>query len=236
MTRIHQEAQRYSQYLAGRFVDLTVAPLLPPAAANLLQMRMQNWNRYFDRSEAEFERQWKEIIWPLIEGFDFDTVLELSPGAGRNTEKLSTLSRRLIAVDISQSALDQTKSRLAALRPYCDISYHRNNGSSLAMISDSAVTAVYCWDSAVHFDRGVLSAYVREFARILKPGGAGFLHHSALGEHAHGNIKRNPHWRSNASAELVARSCAQSGLVVSRQQPVPWPPIVDCATVFYKPA
>jgi SAM-dependent methyltransferase len=227
-------ARRYSQYIVGRLVDVAIAPLLPSSAANLLQMRLQNWGHYFEQSEAQFEEQWKEIIWPLINDFDFGTVLELSPGAGRNTEKLSTLTSRLIAVDISQDALDQTRSRLGTFRGECEISYYRNNGSDLPMVADESVTTIYCWDSAVHFEKGVVLSYIREFARVLKPGGTGFFHHSALGNRAHNNIKRNPHWRSNVSKELVTQACQANGLSVTLQQPVPWPPIVDCATIFRK--
>jgi ubiquinone/menaquinone biosynthesis C-methylase UbiE len=227
-------AKRYSQYIIGRFADVTIAPLLPPSAANLMQMRLQNWGHYFNKSETQFEEQWEQTIWPLIKEFDFTAVLELSPGAGRNTEKLSTLTSQLIAVDISQDALDQTWSRLNTMRGTCEIRYIRNNGSDLSMVPDGSVTTIYCWDSAVHFEKGVVLSYIREFARILKPGGSGFLHHSALGDLASDNIKRNPHWRSNVSAELVVQACHANGLTVTLQQAVPWPPITDCATIFRK--
>src|ERR1700744_2525707 len=95
-----------AQRILGRLADMTIVPLLPAKAANLLQCRQQDlWNGYFQDAEGEFEDQWTETIWPLIQGFDFGTVLELSPGGGRNTEKLSTLASRLIAVDYNRYAL-----------------------------------------------------------------------------------------------------------------------------------
>jgi len=224
-----------AQRIVGRLADTTIVNLLPAKAANLLQCRQPNmWNDYFYEAEQEFEGQWKETIWPLIKDFDFGTVLELSPGTGRNTAKLSTLTSRLIAVDYNQSALEQMRSRLGTSYGGCTINYYKNNGSDLRMVPDASVTAIYCWDSAVHFDKSVVSAYIREFARVLKPGGSGFFHHSNLGDRAHKNVKRNPHWRSNVSKELVARACQVNGLTVALQQPVPWPPIVDCVTIFRK--
>lgn len=229
-------ARLQAQFLVSRLIDITIVPVLPLKAANLLQTRLAVWKYYFPEAEGEIEGQWKETIWPLIKDFDFGTVLELSCGAGRNTEKLSTLTSRLIAVDYSQAALDLTRSRLGTSRRGCEISYHRNNGFDLSMVADESVTAIYCWDSAVHFDKSVVLSYIRESARILKPGGSGFLHHSTLGNRAHKVIKRNPGWRSNVSKELVAQACQANGLTVTLQQPVPWPrdAIVDCATIFRK--
>jgi ubiquinone/menaquinone biosynthesis C-methylase UbiE len=219
-----------------RIVEEAIVRLLPARMANLIQCHRQGlWNQYFEKAELLMEEQWQRIIWPLINEFDFDTVLELSPGGGRNTQKLCTVAKRVIAVDYNDYALEQTKARLGSSYRGCDITYHRNSGSDLAMVPDASVTAVYCWDSAVHFDREVVEAYIAEFARVLKPGGRGFLHHSDLGDRAHKNIKRNPHWRSNVSKELVAEAARRSKLSVE-QHAVPWPPIVDCATVFFKAA
>jgi ubiquinone/menaquinone biosynthesis C-methylase UbiE len=229
--------RNFAQRVVGRLADMTILQLLPSKSANLRQCRQDDmWDIYFREAEGQFEGQWKETIWPIVRDFDFDTVLELSPGVGRNTEKLSELTSRLIAVDYNQHALEQTRARLGSGGSGCAISYHQNNGFDLRMVPDASVTAIYCWDSAVHFDKTVVLAYIREFARVLKLGGSGFLHHSDLGDRAHKNIKRNPHWRSNVSKELVARACQAEGLTVVEQRQVPWPPIVDCATVFRKDA
>jgi ubiquinone/menaquinone biosynthesis C-methylase UbiE len=222
-----------SERVRERLLDLTLVRILPSRNANLIQCRSAGlWNRYFEQAEASIDTQWETIIWPLIQDFDFSVVLELSPGAGRNTAKLCAHARRLIAVDYNEYALEQAEARLGRVYSGCAISYHRNNGRDLAMVADGAVTAVYCWDSAVHFDRDVLAGYIGEFARVLQPGGRGFLHHSDLGMRAHKNIKRNPHWRSNADRELVASACRRYGLTVLKQQAVPWGQIEDCVTVF----
>jgi ubiquinone/menaquinone biosynthesis C-methylase UbiE len=224
----------FAQRSARRIADVVIVPLLPSKAANLLQSRLADWKPYFEEAEGLFEQQWTEIIWPLIHDFDFTTILELSPGGGRNTERLSTLTSQLIAVDYRQNALNQTRARLGTSRNGCEITYHRNNGSDLQMVPDDSVTAIYCWDSAVHFERSVILSYIGEFSRVLRQGGSGFLHHSALGDVAHKDIKRNPGWRSNVSKELVAEACEANGLTVVLQQPVPWFATVDCATIFRK--
>ena len=230
--------------LISRLAD-SIVPLLPSRVANLLQTRLVDWDNYYRGAEGQLGEQWNEIIWPAIKDFDFSTTLELSPGAGRNTERLSQLASRLIVVDYNQDPLNRTRARLGTRQGNCEISYHKNNGSDLPMVPDESVTAVYCWDAAVHFDKHVAVSYIGEFARALEPGGSGFLHHSTLGDRAHKNIKQNPDARSNVSKELVAEACKANGLTVTVQQAVPWKwsmdprlsrETVDCVTVFRKDA
>lgn len=235
--------REYSRRVVLTLFDKVVEPVmsrvLSARTMNLIQChRRDMWNPYFREAEGSFAIQWETVVWPLIRDFDFTHVLELSPGAGRNTQMLCTLARRLTAVDYNEYALKQTRERLGQVYSGCELQYHRNNGYDLSMVPDASVTAVYCWDAAVHFDREIVTAYIKEFGRVLEPGGCGFFHHSDLGDGADKNIKRNPGWRSNVSKELVADACRQSGLVVKVQAPIPLPvpghPIVDCATVFCK--
>lgn len=209
--------------------------LLSPKRANLMQCGEEDlWNEYFERAEADMDAQWRDVIFPLIRDFDFETVLELAPGMGRNTEKLSALAKKIYAVDYNRYALEQCRERLGEQVGDCRIEYHANNGTDLAMIADGAISAIYCWDAAVHFDKEVIADYVAEFARVLKPGGRGFVHHSNLGARADKDIKKNPHWRSNMSKELFAELCRRSGLRVSSQTDVAWGEITDCASIFTK--
>ena len=216
-------------------MDAVVLPLLSNERANLFQCSKKGlWNKYFTQAEAEMQSQWDAIIWPLIEDFDFGAVLELAPGAGRNTERLCRVSQKLFAVEYNAYALEQCRRRLGSSYRGCEIEYHVNNGSDLGMIADGSISAVYCWDAAVHFDKTILSSYVAEFARVLSAGGKGFVHHSNLGDRAHKNIKRNPAWRSNMTKAGFAEICDANGLQVTAQVDVPWKDIEDCVTVFEK--
>ena len=212
--------------------------VLSAESLNLRQCSVPDlWNDYFRDAVRFIDEQWEQIIWPLIAQFDFSAVVELAPGAGRNTAKLCPLSGILYAVDLNDYALRQCKQYVEAKCPdtASRVRYVRNDGKQLAAIPDGTITAIYSWDSAVHFDRSVLQSYIAEFARVLKPGGKGFVHHSDLGDRADKDIDRNPHLRSNMSAELFARYCKASGLEVVVQREIPWSGIVDCVTVFRKP-
>ena len=200
------------------------------------------WDPYFTEAEQWMQESWERYIWPVIKGYRFDTVLELAPGAGRNTEKLAQLAKVLHAVDLNDYALNRLRERFRSYTGTCKLHFHRNGGADLAMIDDGTITFIYCWDSAVHFDRTVIRSYVKEFARVLAGGGVGFVHHSNLGDSADVDIRKNPHGRSNMSKELFAGYCKLNGLEVLRQIDRPWHPpingvlISDCLSVFRRSA
>jgi SAM-dependent methyltransferase len=220
-----------------RALDRVIVPLLPPKLANLLQCsKIGLWNEYFIEAESAMQNEWDEIIWPLIKTFNFDVVLELAPGAGRNTEKLCTISKKIYAVDYNSYAIEQCRERLGSSYRGCDIEYYVNNGTDLKVIQDDAISTIYCWDAAVHFGKSILDSYIKECARVLRVGGQGFIHHSNLGDKASKNIKKNPRWRSNVSKESFAEICETNGLRIVAQVDIPWGRIVDCVTIFEKTA
>lgn len=218
-------------------LDMAVVPFLPRKYANLLQCSKPGlWNRYFIDAETSMQTEWDSIIWPLIENFNFDAVLELAPGAGRNTERLSAISKKIYLVDYNSYALEQSRTRFDSSYRGCDIEYYVNDGTDLKMIKDDAISAIYCWDAAVHFDKSILNGYIQEFSRVLRVGGRGFIHHSNLGDKANKNIKKNPGWRSNVSKESFAEMCEVNGLHIVAQIDIPWVSTVDCGTTFEKAA
>ncbi len=192
------------------------------------------WNDYFKYAEGGMHKQWDEIIWPIIKDFNFETVLELAPGSGRNTEKLIQVADVIHAVDLNDYALVQLRRRFQNYTGKCDLHFHKNDGSNLKMLEASSITAIYCWDAAVHFDKTVIRDYIKEFSRVLKVNGSGFIHHSNLGASAKKDIQENPHWRSNMSKELFQKYCESNGLQIISQIDLAWDGITDCISVFQK--
>jgi len=194
--------------------------------------------KYYADAEATMEAQWRGLIHPLIQDSDFTTVLELAPGHGRNSAKLVQLSGELHLVDAAATCIRACQKRFRDYSGPCRLHYHVNDGSSLAQLPDGSITFIYSWDAAVHFDRAIMKAYIGEFARVLAPGGTAFIHHSHYGAEAPDSYWRhNPSWRGNVSRELFARYCAEAGLVIERQQLLPWNdlPDLDCLTLFGRP-
>jgi SAM-dependent methyltransferase len=197
---------------------------------------------YYDAAEPYMDTQWDSLIAPYIKSMDLRKTLELAPGHGRNSEKLSHLAKELHLVDVNQTCIDFCRQRFGDSQNGCRFYYYVNDGWSLTGIRDSSVSFVYSFDSVVHFDKLVVRQYVHEFARVLIEGGTGFIHHSN-----YGTVKPDSDWaqnhgsRSDVTAELFASYCEEAGLKVLSQK------IhgiaegrgidgLDCVTIFRKPA
>jgi ubiquinone/menaquinone biosynthesis C-methylase UbiE len=187
---------------------------------------------YFQEAEAGMQRQWEDVIWPLIRDADFASVLELAPGHGRNTVRLLDHAGQIDLVDVNAGCIDHCRGRFAG---DARVRFHVNDGLTLSSIASDTVSFIYSWDAVVHFDREIVASYVREFARVLAPGGRGFIHHSNHGKIAPQSTWRdNPHWRSNMTRELFAHFCAGAGLEITSQRLLPWGDVEDCLSLFRK--
>lgn len=223
------------------------------------------WDAYYREAEQHIRSQWDHYIGPRIRDADFSAVLELAPGVGRNTALLLPLVEaardgaggEIHLVEYNGTALEECRRRFAGYAGPARLSYYRNDGTTLASaddgrrVPDAAISFVYSWDSMVHFDREVIRAYVAEFARVLRPGGTGFVHHSnyaALPEAgrsaatataaAAADFHENPQWRSDMSGALFRRFCEDAGLECCEQALIPWGGVedIDCISLFRKRA
>lgn len=217
-----------------RVASATASFLFPKWYNKRMCSKKEQWNGYFDLYENDIEHQWQNIIWPLIKDFDFNHTLELAPGAGRNTKKLVEVSKHIYAVDFNEYALDRLRKRFEDYKGECRINIFKNNGSDLNMIADESVTAVYSWDSVVHFDKTIVKDYIKEFSRVMVKGAYGFVHHSDLGEKSKPYLKSNPGSRSNMTKSLFAEYCNQNNLTIVKQVEIPWGEIYDCISIFKK--
>ncbi len=175
---------------------------------------------------------WHGFILPRIQSFlphpagsapDF-RALEIAPGHGRCTQFLVERVPHLVLVDLVEECLEHCRKRFAA---YSHVEYFCNDGSSLAMLEDESIDFAFSWDSLVHVDHGPLRAYVFELARVLRPGGVAFLHHSNLGEQAHELGDIDPYStlgnrRVSVSATAVAQDCVDAGLRCRVQELMAW--------------
>jgi SAM-dependent methyltransferase len=207
----------------------------------------EEWSRWWGGSAP----QWLDSIRPRIRRFlPTGTILEIAPGYGRWTHYLRKECEHLIAVDLSQTCIDACRERFADDR---HISYHVNDGSSLAMVADASVDLVFSFDSLVHAESTVMERYFQEFARVLSPRGVGFIHHSNAGVYRRyfklpGVIPgpvREALWRwrildrpalrdLSMTAELAETYCGAAGLRCISQELVNWGTrrTIDCLTTF----
>jgi SAM-dependent methyltransferase len=97
------------------------------------------------------------------------TVLDVGCGVGRLTRVLARRAAHVHAVDVSAEML----ARARELNPELDnVTWHRNDGTSLQPIEDGSVDAVVSHVVFQHIpDAAVTLGYVREMGRVLRPGG-----------------------------------------------------------------
>ena len=219
-----------------------------PSSEELLSLAKRvgdDWvdGQYYDDAEKGMEVQWDNIVWPMIEGSDFSSTVDLAAGHGRNTERLRRIAKTVIAVDINQTNIDFMRKRFAKENAD-NIKFMLTDGISLSGIADGSVTFLYCYDAMVHFDSDVVRSYIREFSRVLAPGGRGFVHYSNFTGNPTGSYREHPGWRNFMSRELFEHWLTKEGLNVRRSEYVwhGYAKIVpekndktDAVTLFEKP-
>ena len=119
------------------------------------------------------------------------------------------------------------------------------------MIPNRSIDFVFSFDSLVHVSRETVEAYVRQLSDKLKDDGAGFIHHSNLGEYAFPIADRLPrrvrqflikakilgrdHQRDREMTFEMFRSvCEAHGLKCVRQELINWRGrwLIDCFTTL----
>ena len=148
------------------------------------------WNEKYDwskqgdewtRNAAGTEAYWKRVIYPRISRFlPTGTILEIAPGYGRWTQFLKDHCQRMLVADLAPRCIEHCRQRFSG---ESHISYFINDGYSLPDVANQSVDFAFSFDSLVHAERDVIEAYVHELARILRPTGVAFLHHSNIGHY-----------------------------------------------------
>jgi len=183
-------------------------PGLNSAAMNRLIWNSWDWSSAGE--EWTPSPDWKEsvlsqVLRPHIgEG---GVVVEIGPGGGRWTEELQKRAARLVGLDISQACIDTCRERFAG----CDnVEFRVTGGTDLAGIADASVDSIWSFDVFVHINEQELRAYAAEFARVLKAGGGGVLHHGTAGGSTGG-------WRSDVTDTRMRELLGEAGLEVADQ-------------------
>lgn len=197
----------------------------------LLSDNVSMWNEAYDWSQRGDEwsgawggvsYQWWVTLFSRIQGYvPAARILEIAPGYGRWTNYLRDLCDELIAVDIAETAIAHCRERFAGDD---HLTFHVNDGTSLAIAADRSIDLVFSFDSLVHAEADIIAGYLQEFARALANDGVAFVHHSNMGSYESGTYDpNNIHWRATTvSAALVERLARAEGLSCVSQETVAW--------------
>ncbi|MDZ4700577.1 MAG: class I SAM-dependent methyltransferase [Rhodothermales bacterium] len=215
-----------------------------------------NWQEKGNEWSASWggpEMQWQASLMPRLYPFlPAASILEIAPGYGRWTHFLKDHCRQLQLVELSQECIDACKQRFAGER---HIGYHVNDGLSLSMIADDSIDLAFSFDSLVHAEQEVITAYLQQLRRKLRKDGVAFLHHSNVGAYdsyiqsvkgmspqefeALGIVRPVDHWRAHSvSATSFAQAARQAGLACINQEMINWldtPLTIDCISIVTQP-
>ena len=132
-------------------------------------------------TEPDVERFWaggEEVVSGILAelGVDIrgtDTIVEIGCGVGRLTRALAARAAHVTAVDVSAEMLRRAESLNPGLT---NVSWLHGDGRSLASVADASADGCFSHVVFQHLPAPELTlGYVREMARVLRPGGwAGF--------------------------------------------------------------
>jgi SAM-dependent methyltransferase len=198
---------------------------VPEIGENLAKWKGFDWRQGGDEWSDWWggpSSQWRNTLYPRVaEYLPAGRILEIAPGYGRWTQFLREHCDELVGVDLSVECVEACRLRFQKDRR---LTFHANDGKSLAAVRDRSIDLAFSFDSLVHVEQDVMDAYLGELARVLTDDGVAFLHHSNLAVYANGeSAPRMAHWRGpSASAQAVARSATGLGLSCFRQELIPW--------------
>jgi SAM-dependent methyltransferase len=132
-----------------------------------------NWNdeEYFESGRSNVHHEILTDMGNVAQGRDPKQmkVLEIGCGSGRITRALAEVFGEVYAVDISGEMIRQARE---ALRDTPNAHVFQNNGSDLTVLGDIQVDFAFSYIVFQHIpSRDVISGYVREVYRLLRPGG-----------------------------------------------------------------
>jgi SAM-dependent methyltransferase len=195
------------------------------------ERRGEEWSTPWGSSRA----QWAVTIYPRIAHLlPAASIVEIAFGFGRWVPYLLNYTADYTGVELAERCATFCSRSFGPLsqRPR----FLLGDGLSLP-VPDASTSLVFSFDSLVHVEQDCIDAYAHEIARVLRPGGSAFLHHSNAGQFCELNP---PGWRgASVSAESAAAAFDAAGLRVRMQETVPWTfenLLFDCFSLLEKPA
>ena len=153
---------------------------LPYRAGNWKARAMSYWQWEDGREEAilrntcgpsatlnSIETGTASIVWVTEPKAD-DVCLDLGCGIGRTEKHLAPMVKEIHAVDFSATMLETARKRLAGCS---NVQFYQNDGESLGMFRSAMFDLAWAELVFHHVPVEITDKYLREIARVLKPGG-----------------------------------------------------------------
>src|SRR5665213_227243 len=153
----------------------------------------------------------------------------------RSSAASDVYKRQLYGIDLNPKCIQRCVQRFSA---YNRAHFIQNDGFSLGMVADGSIDFVFSFDSLVHAEIDVVTAYCQQIVAKLSAGGVAFIHHSNA---ANGVDPEDPNASGRAqsvSSQAVRQVIEQAGGRVLVQEEVNWASTarIDCMTTFVRAA
>ena len=175
--------------------------------------------------------QWKNKLTDevLLKYIKKDSViLEIGSGAGRWTEILQPLAKKLIVTDISPKCIEICKKRFESKN---NLDYKLID-KRLDFIDDGVIDYVWSYAVFVHINPSDIDRYIKDFSRILKPGGYTIIHHCGTYSDYHGSAEG---WKAFIGAKQFSELVRKHGMEIV-EQPTKLLRPGDVISIFTKPS
>lgn len=198
---------------------------------------------WYSRAESDAEGTY-EIIAPIIKEYvvskkknNRKTWLDFGCGEGRIIAIVKNEVDYIYGCDINKTAIDKCIERFSG-----DDSVHCfQNANGGIQLKDQTCDVIYSIGTMVHFNLREVYTYLKEFYRILLPGGVGIIHHSNWRETedylCSNSAYSSAYRRGDVGATDISNLCNRIGFEVLIQNKIPWGVIewdIDCITVCRK--
>ena len=212
---------------------------LPSHTIDINRYRWQNYNW------SEFGEEWTESAklykgidpqkWKqslinnlMLKNFEKDRIIvEIGSGAGRWTEHLQKIAKKIIVTDITQKSIEICKKRFE-LKNNVEYKIIKNG---LDFIDDNYIEYVWSYDVFVHINPSDVENYVKDLSRILKPNGLAIIHHSG----SFASYKDRSAWRAYLGKKQFANFIDKYGMKIIEQNESLVHLEGDVITIFSKP-
>jgi ubiquinone/menaquinone biosynthesis C-methylase UbiE len=194
--------------------------LLPNEATEIIG---KDWveSQYYDIAENFLNDYWDENkpFYKFFSQLDCSNIVELACGHGRHVQKYLSKAQTITLVDINKSNIDFCKNRFLGENK---ISYLVNDGIGFDGIKSNSQTAIFSYDSMVHFEIQDIMHYLKDANRILVDGGKILFHHSNASFSPQLHYYQKPHARNFLSADIFAYFALRNGFTVLQQAIFSW--------------
>ena len=186
-----------------------------------------------DKEEVAIFWDKDSVFYRLFGELDLANVIELACGHGRHVAHYASMAGTVTLVDILEENMAICKKRF---KDFNNIQYYKNNGYNLEELSSGSYTALFTYDSMVHFEMMDVYEYLKDIYRILGDGGKALFHHSNYSDNYKADFAHAPHARCFMDKNIFAYFAHKVGFKILVQEVIDWHDAkqLDCITLVEK--